>query len=59
MEDEYLDVVEIEEWSGLNEEEGQLVDLFEPLVENNPMKNDFDFEVEQVLTTTNRLIVDA
>jgi hypothetical protein len=30
MEDEYLDVVEIEEWSGLNDEECQSVDLFEP-----------------------------
>ena len=44
MEDEYRDVVEMEEWSGLNEEEGQLVDLFELFVENNPMKNDFDFD---------------
>jgi hypothetical protein len=48
MEDEYLDVVEMEEWSGLIEEEGQLVDLFEPLVVNNPMKNDFDFDQERV-----------
>jgi hypothetical protein len=35
------------------------VDLFEPLVEDTPMKNVVNFEVEQVLASLNQLIVDG
>ena len=36
-----------------------MVDLFEPLVSDIPMKNDVDFEVEHVLASPNQLIVDG
>jgi hypothetical protein len=56
-EDEYLYDVEVEEREWLDEE-GVLVDIFELLVEDTPMENAVDFEVEQVLANPNQLIND-
>jgi hypothetical protein len=51
--------VVIEEGNSLDEEEGLLVDLFEPLVEDITMKNGVEVEVEQVLASPNQLIIDG